>query len=427
MDSAFKQVKRLQESTPKGQPYWKEAAEILSEHSGSNYTPEGARSAYRRWLKRGEKLPQKHKKAKAHPQTSASVEIDGDTAEADINMTYAPDGPLTIDDIRSFCQLDDEWAVEAIKPSSWRIYTKKEGHVTNYSIKASFKRKTKFDIQSLVKRIQDIQPVSISPPLPIRTNYLLEVNITDIHFGKEATRESVGSDYSVEEARDRYNKTIGKFLSLFNLYQFEKVLFVVGHDLLQMDNLDGTTTAGTPVDSSVNRNNVFNIVGELICESINKFADLSPVDVLMVPGNHDENTTFFLGKLLEAYYRNTSHVSVLNTNCQKRWYYSYGNALVLHTHSHRNPKDLPSIMAIEAADQWGKARIREAHLGHKHSQTTFPTFETTGVVVRELGSLSSADKWHYDNGYVGQHKVATSFVWQKTRGLDSIHYYYHLT
>jgi hypothetical protein len=76
--------------------------------------------------------------------------------------------------------------------------------------------------------------------------------------------------------------------------------------------------------------------------------------------------------------------------------------------------DYALLMATEKPEMFGRTKFREAHIGHTH-QTRLE--EKHGVRVRVIPSLSPADDWHSENGFVGNLRSAEAYFWNKKEGL----------
>jgi hypothetical protein len=69
-----------------------------------------------------------------------------------------------------------------------------------------------------------------------------------------------------------------------------------------------------------------------------------------VPGNHDPQTSYFLAKVLEAWFKNAKDVEI-NTEPKPRKYFLYGVNLIGFAHGDDEPlRDLPSLMANECRE-----------------------------------------------------------------------------
>jgi hypothetical protein len=250
--------------------------------------------------------------------------------------------------------------------------------------------------------------------------YLLELSLADLHVGKLAHEDEVGENYDTKIAIYRYNTSILKLLNHVRHYknEIEEIILPIGNDLLQIDKMEGTTTAGTKVDTDSRWQKMFINAKNLIIENINELMKIAPVKVLIVPGNHDYQSSFYMGSLLEAYYWNTDSVYIDNSPTQRK-YHNYGINLIGFTHGNEEKhQDLGLIMATEKPELWAKAKCREIHLGHFHSRKTtkyVDIMEYQGFKIKILPSLSSQDRWHNSKGYFSM-KSAVAFLYDKENG-----------
>lgn len=251
--------------------------------------------------------------------------------------------------------------------------------------------------------------------------YLLELSLPDLHIGKLSWEDETGENYDTKIAVQRYNESVEKLLDHVNHYkgEIERILLPIGNDLFNIDNKNNLTTAGTPQHVDSRWQQMFYKAKELKIKNINRLQEIAPVDVVMVSGNHDYQTVFYLGSVLEAYYRNTPNVTV-NNNPTQRKYYEYGINLVGFTHGNEEKhQDLGLIMATEQPEKWARTKCRQFHLGHFHSRKTtkyLDVQEFQGFTVRVLPSLSGTDAWHNSKGYMSM-KSAVAYLYDKTNGL----------
>lgn len=147
--------------------------------------------------------------------------------------------------------------------------------------------------------------------------------------------------------------------------------------------------------------------------------EVAPVDVIIVPGNHDKERIFYFGDVLAAYFHKDPHIRVDNTPPLRK-YVKFGANLIGFTHGSYEAKvtDLPLIMATERPEWWAQTKYREWHLGHFHRKREIKFLdvdEMRGVRIRILPSLTAVDDWHYERGYDWQH-TAEAYVWDIEHG-----------
>jgi len=106
---------------------------------------------------------------------------------------------------------------------------------------------------------------------------------------------------------------------------------------------------------------------------------------------------------------------------KKRKYYKFGKNLIGYTHGSDEKLDrLPLLMASEQPELWAQTKFREWHTGDKHNKkdiSYISTNENSGMVVRILRSLASADAWTFNKGYIGALRASESFLWHPEDGL----------
>jgi hypothetical protein len=157
----------------------------------------------------------------------------------------------------------------------------------------------------------------------------------------------------------------------------------------------------------------------MIKTAVDSLAETAPVDIVIVPGNHDRQTMYYLGEALEDWYWQDERVSVDNGPALRK-YYQHGQNLIGLTHGDGlRPDKLPLLMATEAQQAWAATRWREWHIGHYHTKREFrylPVDEHNGVRVRVIPSLCAADRWHYEKGFVQGVRAAEAYVWHPTMG-----------
>ncbi len=251
--------------------------------------------------------------------------------------------------------------------------------------------------------------------------HLALISIPDAHLGKLAWREEVGADYDLKIAVSTFKDAVLGLLAKTTGYPVDRVCMVLGNDFLNADNFALTTTRGTPQHGDGRFPKVYRAGRELLVWSIEQALTLAPVDVILIPGNHDEQSTYTIGDSLECWFRNCPDVRIDNRPSSRK-YYEYGRTLLAFDHGDGvKPKSLPSVMAAEAPEAWGRSLQRECITGHLH---TFRMEEVVGVNVRILPSLCASDKWHHKNGYVGNKRAAQAIYYHREQGWvgDSIHY-----
>lgn len=255
------------------------------------------------------------------------------------------------------------------------------------------------------------------------TGNLLEINIPDAHFGKLAWGvETGGRPYDVKIAIEMYKRAARSLINRATSsgVKFDKILYVVGNDILNANDSENKTAHGTIVTTDGRYHKTFRKLRETIQEIIEELRLIAPVDVYMVYGNHDTLSAWHLGDSLECSFAKCDDVLIQNTPTYRK-YFEFGKVMLLLTHGDKAQRaDYPLLMAHEQPEMWARTMHREAHTGHYHSTKLE---EYHGVRVRILPALCPADDWHSENGYVGALRNAEAYWWNAEEGLMAIFMY----
>lgn len=339
-------------------------------------------------------------------------------------------GDMDINDTDTLLNLHgynpEKWDLLNAKNSIWDVQRKHGILDTFYASKITVKPKESIITTDTIKEFFD--NLNRTHTIPKRKSIkkknninkrLLEIPITDLHIGKLCIDECSGSTYNMTLAESQVNGLINDIIERYKNEKVDKILFVFGNDYFHYDNIQKTTSNGTPQDSDTLIQPMFIKGVELLIKSIDLLAQKCPVDVLYIPGNHDKTIGFFALQTLNAWYRNDPWVNI-NIDFKTRQYYRYGKSLIGFSHGDKDCKRLETLMPVEEPKHWGETTFREFHLGHLHSESTK---EVNGVIIRRLSSLAGTDNWHNESGYVGAVKKSMSFLWDYDKGLLETKYH----
>lgn len=246
-------------------------------------------------------------------------------------------------------------------------------------LKKLFKDEPDLDTRTAKHVLEDIRRESRESPkprlrwVPQEERHLLEIDVFDLHVGKLAWPEETGEDYNARIASERAIEAVEDLLAQAVPYPLERILLPWGNDFLHYDTLSGLTTAGTPQDRDSRYQLMFRRASALSRQIVRRCAEIAPVDVLVMPGNHDSVSSFTLGMVLEAAFEADPRVSV-DVSPRPRKYREYGVNLLGFAHGHEEPhKRYPMLMPVEEPEAWSHTKFREFHVGHFHkSKVTDP-------------------------------------------------------
>ena len=310
-----------------------------------------------------------------------------------------------------YARLDDEHKVVPL----YRVWAQLEENTPVILLD-----ETKDEILEEIKNHSPKYPRISYPKIDKKKGYLFEVNIFDLHFGKLTWDEETGESFDIKIARELFLTCLGQLMQQAANYPIKRILFPIGNDFFNTDNANNTTFKGTPQDEDTRWKKTFTRGRKLIVEAVDRLRELAPVDVVVVPGNHDLTRVFYLGDAVECWYNNVPEVAVDN-GPKVRKYYRWGKNLIGYTHgSEERVVDLPYIMANEEPKLWAETLYREWHIGDKHHKKEIKwmsTEEFKGVTVRYMRSLTSTDAWHFHKGFVSALRAGEGFIWDEENGL----------
>jgi hypothetical protein len=348
---------------------------------------------------------------------------------------------VTVDQLLDIYNISlEDWEIERQIVNTWEVGAKgpDDKIVTTPLFQVKIWLRSRREIKDLqAVREEFLQDLKLLSPVSKKLTYssdltqapkLLEINIFDLHLGKIAWEKEVGSNYDLKIATQRFSDCIDHFIQAAKGYKIDRIVIPIGNDFFNSDRSHpyNSTTNGTPQEEDTRWQKTFRTGRQLVIENVNKLVQIAPVDIVIVPGNHDFERAFFLGDSLEGWFFNNENVTV-NNSPNPRKYYKYGKVLLGYTHGDKERmNDLPLIMAQEVPLEWATTLYREFHLGHFHHKKEIKyksTEEYQGVVVRLMSSLSGTDAWHHNKGYISAKKSAEALIWDPEKGLESQLYY----
>jgi hypothetical protein len=380
---------------------------------------------------------------KGEPRTTYNEKGSEAVVEWKSGSNYPLNHIKTLAELLSECDVDlTLWQVKEHWLNKWDVTSWKQDFpetIQNFQVKARLEKiptvaKEKAIGEYFLRMIKDYSAPTLKVPTRGRAdldeNNLFELSIFDLHMGKLAWGGETGENYDTKIARARFLNTVETLISRASAFNYSKILFPVGSDFFNSDTIYNTTTKGTPQDEDLRWQKTFNVGVRLLVDAINLLKQTgAPVDVVVIPGNHDFERSFYMGAYLEAWF-NTDPMVKVNNGASPRKYYVFGKVMLGLTHgSEEKEGSLPMLMAtdIESKPYWTDTTYHEWHVGHIHRKRdvkynvtldkTRVTNEDLGVTVRYLSSLTGTEEWHHKKGFVGAIKAGEAFVWNDQAGL----------
>lgn len=327
--------------------------------------------------------------------------------------------PIRIMQLMGFDPLKWELVSCKTRRNDWDVTMRDNEHASfkstnhQYKIELSVKPIQAVLSTDYIKQVfEELNPPTIKPIKYKGGDYLFELPMMDVHLNKSADKDITGDDYDLEIAKTLYKETVNDLLSKLkqcNL-KVEKILFPIGQDLFHVDNGESETTAGTRVDSDAVWQKMYSAGVDLLIWAVETLRQIAPVDVVYVPGNHDEVLGYCAVYNIWSYYHECDGVTV-DLSPAFRKYVRYGTSLIGYSHG-KEGKRINDLMSAEVPKDWGETIYHEWHLGDLHHEEAY---EIPGLKVRRVSSITARDVWHARKGYKSL-RMAQAFVWDKEKG-----------
>ena len=300
--------------------------------------------------------------------------------------------------------------------TKWKLSTYwNKQHKDYWLISAMVTQITKQPKDYLEETIKNFQPnytsvkeVFINTKLENPTLAILSVQ--DLHFGKEGNN-TVKQDFMDAVT----NLTYRAYMS----HRLDKIIYVFGGDLLNMDTFLGQTTKGTPVDNDMRAQDAYNDAFDALYWSVNFLKQFcNTLEVVYLPGNHDRLSSYHLAHALSKCFRAENNIS-FDAEYAERKVKTYGHNFFGFEHGDVTKKWTPLVYATEFPTDWGTTEYRTCYTGHFHSKKTTEYVtdnEIHGFAIKHLPSLSKSDYWHYHNKFVGAKRQAIMEMHDWTKG-----------
>lgn len=304
-----------------------------------------------------------------------------------------------------------DWTAAWVKTDDGSVYIKNKSHSVSID---QIREDLLNDLKGYSPEWEAIERIEST-----KDSHCLIIDIADLHIGKYASALESGEDYGVDMAVNLAWRGVVGILDKASSYNLDKIVFVVGNDVLHIDGPNNTTTAGTRQDVDKIWHENFQAAKNLYVGIVGHLVDVADVHIMHNPSNHDCVTGYMLADTLFSWYRNHPNIT-FDVSMAHRKYFTYGLNLISTSHGDgAKMEDTPLIMANEAPMDWAKTRFRYIYLHHLHhmKKTNFLSGKDYhGATVEYLRSVSYTDSWHHRNGYQHAPKCVTGFIHHKEFG-----------
>jgi hypothetical protein len=250
----------------------------------------------------------------------------------------------------------------------------------------------------------------IETPSPFTNPVQGIISAQDLHFGKE------GNESIVDSFKEALKELMYKSYSCHNL---DKLTFVLGGDLLNMDTFMGTTTSGTPVSNNSSAQKAYDTAFDTMYWAIQFMSGFTKnLEIIYLPGNHDRLSSYHMAHALSKCFKNDLTIT-FDVEYAERKVKTYGINFFGYEHGDVKSKNPALLYATEFYQEWGTTTNRVCFTGHWHTKkvTEYVTEnEQHGFTVKSLPSLCSTDYWHYHNKFTGSKRQMIIELYDKVKG-----------
>lgn len=315
--------------------------------------------------------------------------------------------------IEEYC---DTYGLDVENVKSFKLVTHTGVPYYNIQSKATSVESTQVEskIKAVLDYVDEHKPdyTKLDNLNPLTENLLI-LDIADLHIGKLGRKYETGEDYDSAIAKQRAWEGIRGIMSKARAFEIDRVLFIIGNDILHTDGAKRTTTSGTLQDTDGMFYDNFNDALKLYVEIIENLALSYNVDIVFNPSNHDYVAGFMLARTVGVWFKDHPNVQI-DDSIAHRKYFQYGVNMIATTHGDgAKLQDIPLLMATEDPEMWANTTYRYCyshHIHHKQVNKFQSAKDLIGVTVEYLRSPSSPDSWHYRNGYCGGKKAIEGFI-----------------
>lgn len=307
-------------------------------------------------------------------------------------------------------ELPENWSYGWLKTKEASVFIKnREGIVSFDEMRNDF-------LDTMKKHSPKFQKIERQR---VYDKHLLVVDIADLHLGKLGSESETRDGYNVDLAIERATVGVAGILNKASGFDIDKILFIIGNDVLHVDNPQNTTTSGTKQDASGMWFDNYKLARQLYVGIIERLVAIADVHIIHCPSNHDYVTGFMLADSIYSWFRKHPNITFDISNTHRK-YYKYGTNLIGASHGDGAKLDhLPLIMANEAKQDWADTDWRYIYLHHLHHKKQFKYHtgnDYHGVNVEYLRSPSGTDSWHAKFGYMHAPKAIEGFIHHKEYG-----------
>ena len=307
--------------------------------------------------------------------------------------------------------------------TQWKLssfWSKQKG--SGYYVSAFFRAIPKQEkaITSFTEALKDFK----TPHVPVHKtnksvsdiNSCLIFNMQDAHWNKYDNDGKNDMNKRFATIYAKMNKIVDRAAVGTDL---EKIIYVLGSDQFNSEHT-GTTTKGTPQSNLYTFEDSFEKIAQHEITVINFLLEKARyIEVLYVPGNHDQFVGWHLVQFLSAYFRHQPNLS-FDKEQKATKYKRYRNTALQFNHGDvLKAEKLAQLFPMDFKEEWSKCDHFISMVGDKHHEVAK---DLNGIKFYQLPALStSKSTWEDKQGFSCKGEMM-AFLITNTDGITDIYH-----
>jgi len=244
----------------------------------------------------------------------------------------------------------------------------------------------------------------------------LIINKQDAHLNKHDINGHNDIEKRFSGILDKVKRILIRASAVNNI---KKTIYVLGSDLIDSEWTE-MTTKGTPQKSILPYHEGFELICNHEVDIINTLLkNTETLEILFVPGNHDQYVGWHVVNWLQVYYRKQKNL-VINTSPSNTKYVQFSNSAIMFNHGDgMKPEKLAQVFPIEFKQGWGSCNNHYIFTGDKHHELSR---DIGGIRFYQIPALSKAvSAWDSKHGWTTSKAEMTAFLITENAGITDIY------
>lgn len=256
-------------------------------------------------------------------------------------------------------------------------------------------------LEAVFARFEGAAPIAEAPTHTIADLHTI-VPLADLHLGMYSWGRETGQNYDTDIAVDRARKTLRTLLA--QAPQARSCTLLNLGDFFHANDARGVTPqSGHRLDVDGRWERVFERGVDLLLEMTDLLSQrYESVEVVILPGNHDPDSSVALRVALATYYRKHPRIQVA-APAGPYWYRQHGRCLFGAAHGDKIKMDrMAGTMAADCPKEWGATQHRSFFTAHIHHERAR---EDATVRIESFNTLAARDAYAHGGGWRSGHSL----------------------